>query len=205
MGRYSYSNRPTESESLCLDTQWLKVHGYFCGYKNGGITWTNGFGNQSSINFCVDTRDYSPKITFNYTIGKEKHMRYSYSLVKVPCNIGEGFRWAFKCGLYVNDVYCGRSVYKLYSTPRSEHFGCRHCMRLVYESQRRSRSSMEHYGKAIEAEAKAWKLWEKISKWTYRGRPTRKAKQYQRLMKQVPPLKQMAIMECDLLLNRHKH
>jgi hypothetical protein len=183
MGMYATHN--TAEESLCIDTEWLKKHDYFCGYRSGGITWTWGWGdNKSSINFIVDTMNDFPNIRFRYSTkqwgdDESKQMDYSFSLVKVPCNLGS-FRWAFKCGLWKNGHYCGRKVYKLYSA-NSEYFGCRKCMNIVYESQRKSGSRFESLDKLFRAEKKAEKLEQTITKTHYQGVPTRKIRKLMKL------------------------
>jgi hypothetical protein len=193
-------------DSLSLDTQWLKNHDYFCGYRSGGITWTWGWtGNQSSIGFTVDTSCNFPKIRFQYSLKhwsdkEKKQMDYSFPLVKVPCNLG-GYRWAFRCVLVHNGVYCGRVVYKLFLS-NSDYFGCRKCMRIVYDSQRKSGGSLQFLGKVIDMERKAKELYRQIHKWTYQGKPTKKALKYQQLVNQIPSLDQMALMEATLILNK---
>lgn len=183
-----YPTKTSSDDCLSLDTQWLKKHGYLCGFKSGGIKWTFGFGGESSISFSVDAGD-SPRIRFQYSTrswgNNEKHsMDYSFSLVKVPCNLS-GYRWAFRCELVANKVYCGRLVYKLYKG-NSDYFGCRRCMGIVYESQRRSGSRFEFLGQIIDAERKEEKLYAEIKKWNYRGRPTRKARRLARLQGFIP-------------------
>lgn len=194
MGRYSYSNRPTESESLCLDTQWLKENGYFRGGEHGRIAWTHGYsGKESSVGFFVDITDDNPKIHFQYSTKRwdeteSKGMDYSFPLIKVPCNLG-GFRWAFKCGLWSKSVYCGRRVHKLYKA-NSDYFGCRKCMKIVYDSQRDSGRKYEFLGKILKSERKFEKLYPSIKKWHYRGKPTKKVMRLRKLEAQIPPTDQ---------------
>lgn len=199
MGMYSTKN--SADDSLSLDTKWLREHNYFCGYKSGGITWTLGFNNKSSISFNVDVMDERPTIRFSYTVthrrdGEEKYMDYSFSLVKVPCNLG-GFRWAFKCSLWVNNRYCGRTVYTLYKA-NSDYFGCRRCSMIVYESQRKSRSRHELLGKAFDAEKKYEQLYSKIKKWHYQWRPTKKVLQLRRLERQMLTTEQWSDIERNI-------
>jgi hypothetical protein len=179
-----YATKSTAEGSLKVDTQWLKQHDYFCGFRNGGITWTSGFGHKSSISLMVYTTADSPKINFQYSItdrwnGEKKSMDYSFPLIQVPCNIG-GFRWAFKCSLFKNGRYCGRTVYTLYKA-NSDYFGCRHCAGVVYESQRHSGAKFEYFGKLLDADDKIEKLYKTIRKWQYRGFPTRKVKRLRKL------------------------
>jgi hypothetical protein len=189
-----YQTHSTAEESFTLDTKWLKDHGYLRGWKCGGITWTYGWNkNESSIGFSVDTLRSSPSIRFEYTItrwknGEKKEMDYTFPLVPVPCNLG-GIRWAFKCSLWRNGVYCGKTVYTLYRAD-SDWFGCRKCMKIVYESQRDSGSKYEFLGKILKAEKKHEKLFESMKKLTYKGRPTKKFIKVAKLSRKVPPVEQ---------------
>ncbi|MBT3704780.1 hypothetical protein HOG17_03280 [Candidatus Peregrinibacteria bacterium] len=192
MGMYPTKN--SADDCFCIDTQWLKQHGYFCGWKSGGITWSRGWsGSESSIGFTVSTMS-SPEIKFQYTItprwdGEKKDMDYSFPLVKVPCNLG-GFRWAFKCSLYKRNCYCGRTVYKLYQPDGSDYFGCRKCMNIVYESQRKSGCRLEFFGKALDNERKYGEVYDSIHKWHYQGKPTRKVRKLRRLEARMPSLEE---------------
>ena len=173
-----YSSHYTEAESLCVDTQWLKGHGYFSGYKAGGITWTWPLGDKSSIGFTVNTMDKPTKMQLKYTVthywnDEQTEMDYTVPLIKVPCKLG-GYRWAFKCELSKNSAYCGRTVYKLYKPPNSDYFGFIKCMHIIYESQRISGSAFEWLGKIIKAENEYDELYKTIHKWHYQGKSTKK-------------------------------
>lgn len=174
----------TKHDSLDIDTKWLKEHGYLCGFKTGGITWKYSYGWSSSISFTVNTYEDYKKIRFQYVIAKgtenERHLDYSYKMHKVSCNLG-GFRWAIECGLSYNNTYCGRKVYKLFQPPNSDYFGCRKCMHIVYESQRKSGSRLEFIDKLFKADKEADKLEKSITKTHYKGTPTKKMKKLQKL------------------------
>ncbi len=200
MGMYATKN--SSDDGYSIDTKWLKKYDYFCGFKYGGIKWTNGWGHEASISFSVDTSFMnSPNIRFQYSTsrygGEKKEMDYSFPLVKVPCNLG-GSRWAFQCTLCKNGRYCGRTVYTLYQAG-SDYFGCRHCMSIVYESQRHSRSKFEYFGKILDSERKACELRKTIHKRHYKGRPTRKVRRLRRLEKRIPPTGVIAELEMNLL------
>jgi len=196
-----YATKQSAEDSLMIDTKWLKEHGYFHDFKNGGITWRNGWGRESSIGFMVNTMDSCPYIRFVYSTGmrsqEKKDMDYQFSLVKVPCNLG-GYRWAFKCSLFHDGVYCGRTVYTLYQGS-SDYFGCRHCMGIVYESQRKSGSKLEFFGRILDYEKKADKLRATIHKSHYQGRTTRKIRRLIQMESHVPPAQEFeALMNCLL-------
>ena len=139
MGRYSYSHKTTVEECKSINTKWLKDNGYFCGFKWGGMKWTNNTGEETgNIGFQVSIKDGDSYIRFQYSstdrsTQEKKELDYKNSLVSTPCNY-EGRRWWFICGLIVNGNYCGRKVGKLYLVPGGIYFGCRHCYNLTYRS-----------------------------------------------------------------------
>jgi len=141
MGRYSF--RDTVEDCKSISVFWLNKYDYFCGWRSGGMKWTNYAGEEtSSIGFQVSAGDNEGYIRFQYTqtdrsSGVKEELDYTNRLVSIPCNYG-GKRWWFICGLIVNDVYCGRRVGKLYLAPGNKYFGCRHCQDLTYESCRDS-------------------------------------------------------------------
>lgn len=47
-----------------------------------------------------------------------------------------GMRWWMRCPLSVNGQVCRRRVRALYLPNGGQYFGCRHCYRLAYQSQR---------------------------------------------------------------------
>lgn len=202
MGMYATKSMAERSPSI--DTKWLKDHGYFCGRKSGGITWTSYFGDNPSISFTVYTMDHYPHIHFQYSTNEwgeeKKDMDYSFPLVQVPCNLG-GFRWAFKCDLSKNGGYCGRIVHALYKAG-SNYFGCRHCMSIVYRSQRKSGGRFEYFGKILDRAEEVEKLCNSIKKWSYKGRPTKKALRLKRLESILPSDQEMLDSELSLLKGR---
>ena len=203
-----YATHETAEDSLCMETQWLKQYGYFCGYKSGGIKWIYG-DRESSTGFIVNTRGNSPNIRFKYSAknrgnDQRKHMDYSFPLVKVPCNLG-GFRWAFKCSLSKNDRYCGRTVYKLYNVSGSDYFGCRKCVNIVYESQRESGSRFEFFGKILDNEKKHKEICNSIHKWHYKGKPTKKVRRLRQLEKRMPSLRESIEIKKNFLGNLRMH
>lgn len=181
-----YRTKTADSDSLVLDTTWLKEHGYFIDHKSGGIKWTDHWGWESSISFAVNTEE-NPYINFDYIVRKDTEeegvMNYRFPLVKVPCNLG-GYRWAFRCGLYKNNIYCGKIVYKLYKA-RSDYFGCRKCIGIVYDSQRNSGSSFEDFGKMINTLKQLEELEMRTTKWHYQGRPTRNVRKMEKLTEEL--------------------
>ncbi len=141
MGRYSL--RDTVEDCKSISVFWLNKHGYFCGWKWGGMKWTNYTGEEvSSIGFQVSVEGDEGYIRFQYTqtdrsSDKKEELDYKNILVSTPCYYGKK-RWWFICGLIVNGVYCGKRVGRLYLPPNGQYFGCRHCYNLTYESCRES-------------------------------------------------------------------
>jgi hypothetical protein len=194
----------TEDECLTIDTPWLKERGYFTGYRSGTITWSMLGQVTSTIGIKVKTYDF-PKIEFSYTIKspwqeERKEMNYEFQLVQIPCNLG-GYRWAFKCELHANGRYCGRKCYKLFKAPNSDYFGCLKCMHVIYESQRRSGGRLEYLARILDTDKKIYDLEKSITKWTYKGKPTKKAMQHDKLTRRAIPLAEKVLLENTLLSN----
>ena len=91
-------------------------------------------------------------------------------------------RYWFICPLSRNGVYCGRRVGNLYKAPGADYFGCRHCYDLSYESRNEPRLGRPGgIGFPLKIECQIEKLYEQIKRWTYKGRPTKKAQKLQAL------------------------
>ena len=140
MGRPPWSDRKMVEQCKSIDTTWLNRHGYFCGFKAGGMQWKNALGDViSSISFHVSVDEDDPRenyVRFLYTQTKQStdektELDYKVRLVTTPCNFG-GVRYWFICPLVVDDKPCRRRVGKLYLPPGGTYFGCRHCYNLTY-------------------------------------------------------------------------
>ena len=140
MGRHSWSNKYIVEDCKSISTAWLNKYDYLCGWKTGGMNWSNSAGEKlDSIGFGVSVIEWWEKyIEFDYSItnissGEKEHFKYRNKLVSTSCKYG-GQRWWFICQLSVNGVYCGRRVGILYLPPNGKYFGCRHCYNLTYTS-----------------------------------------------------------------------
>jgi hypothetical protein len=184
MGRFSYSNRYTDNDSLELSLPDLKKHGKLVNGYNGSITWSNGFGEMGAVNLSVDLNGRA--IQFEYVVFDEVQ-RYLVYLVAIPCHFG-GFRWLFACPTCGSSKKCLRRSYTLYKPPNSPYFGCRHCMSLTYRSQRHCRLKYENSLKMIGLLAKINEIDESIKKMHYGGRITRKQIRLGRLRKKLSSL-----------------
>jgi len=106
---------------------------------------------------------------------------YKISLTKTPCNFG-GVRYWFICPLSVNGVYCGRRTGTLYLASGGNYFGCRQCYDLSYESRNECRlGRFGNIGFTLKAERQYEELYKSIKRWTWRGKPTRKARKLKEL------------------------
>jgi hypothetical protein len=174
-------SKTTVEDCRSVSIAFLKKHDYFYGCRSGGIVWKNYYGEgTSSISIFVSTMDGDNYVRFQYTTtdrntGEEVEYDYKVALTTTPCNFG-GVRYWFICPLNRNGVYCGRRVGKLYKAPGGKYFGCRHCYDLSYESRNECRlGRFGQIGYALKADRQIEELRGKIKRWTYRGRPTKKA------------------------------
>lgn len=219
MGRWHFDKKDTVEDCRSIGISFLRKFGYLSGFQSGRIVWTNCDGEETaSMGAIVSTSDGEGYVRLSYTMtnrntGKETPFDYKVQLVTTPCHLG-GVRWWFICPLSKNGVYCGRRVGTLYLPPAGKYYGCRHCYDLSYESRNEPRHGRFAYmGRYMALDRQMEKLREKTNRWTYRGRPTRKARQLQILEDRLEaygkehradllPNRQGADMDWDGLLNR---
>jgi len=182
MGRWYWDKKNTVEDCRSISMSFLRKNGFFCGLRSGVVTWTNNCGEQTAgIGIWVSTLDGENYVRFQYTwtdrhTGEKTPYDYKVRLVATPCHYG-GVRWWFICPLSKNGTYCGRKVAKLYLAPGGRYFGCRHCHELSYDSRNESR--LGRWGQAgycLKLECQIDELREKMHRWTYRGKPTKKAR-----------------------------
>lgn len=185
MGRYYWDKKDTVEEATQLSIFKLKEFGLLRGYCASTLTWTRKLsGHKNSIGICVDTEELYVKV--NYTItdrntGEKTDYDYKINLTTTHCNFG-GVRYWFICPLSVNGVYCGRRTGTLYLASGGRYFGCRRCYDLSYESRNECRlGRFGQLGYILKAERQYEELYKSIKRWTWRGRPTRKARKLQAL------------------------
>lgn len=147
------------------------------GYKSGNISWTDQWDNQNSVSYSMDLSDKSNMyFELNYTLterstGKKHKIDHRFPIVTTSCNYGNERYW-FECSVYKNNKYCGRRVAKLYLGGGNIYFACRHCYELTYQGR------LDGWTFGIyDAERYA----EKIKKWYYKGRPTKKHLRYNKM------------------------
>lgn len=161
----------------------LKKWGSLNGYHSGTITWTSGWAkNKSSVSYVVDLASFGNEKYFelDYTItdrySEEKHkIKHKYPILTTSCNYG-GVRYWFECSVYHQGVYCGQKVAKLYLGAGSHYFACRHCYNLAYQSQMES----DRY-KGFVSIPDIERAEEKVKRYYYKGKPTKKYKRVIRL------------------------
>jgi len=179
MGRWYCSRKRVVEECEELSISRLREWGYLRGQCSGVLNWTwerSGRSNHAGIFTDVTG---SPYARMNYQItrrdGQQETYDYRIALAKTPCHFG-GERFWFVCPC------CGRRAGKLFLGNRDGRFLCRTCQNLSYESRNESRMGRPGgIGYIFVVERKIEKLSAKIKRWTWRGRPTRKAQQMERL------------------------
>jgi len=192
MGRYYWDKKDTVEDCTQLSIFKLKEFGLLNGRSATTLTWTRRLsGKKSSIGAIVDVTG-EPYIKVNYTItdrdGNKTDYDYKIALTTTPCNFG-GIRYWFICPLSMNGVYCGRRVGTLYLGSGGKYFGCRHCYNLSYESRNEPRlARLGGIGYPIKAERLYEELYKKTKRWTWRGKPTKKARKLQTLEQRMSGL-----------------
>ena len=185
MGRYYWDKKDTAEECDVLSLSRLREWGLLKGYAVATMTWTRGLsGRQNSVELIVDVTE-NPHIKLMYPItdreGNKSIYDYQVTLTITKCNLG-GIRYWFICPISKNGNYCGKRVGKLYLPPGGKYFGCRHCYNLSYESRNESRiGRFGQIGYPLKAERQYEELYLSIKRWTWRGRPTKKARKLQAL------------------------
>lgn len=185
MGRYYYDKKDVTEDYLQLSVAKLREWGYLepNQFRSGSVQWTRGWAeNKSSIGISVSTFPDDMYVRLNYTNtsggGEKKQFDYKVPLTTTPCTFG-GVRYWFVCPLNKQSVYCGKRVGKLYG---GSWFGCRHCYNLSYESRNENRhGGFYAFGRLLDIRRKTDELRQNTKRWTYAGRPTKKALKYQKL------------------------
>jgi hypothetical protein len=204
MGRWHWDKKHTVEDCKSISMPFLRRNGYFDCPGPQPIIWTNRFGQQTAnMTVILHTSGDETYIGLCYTMtdrdtGKETEFDYRVPLVTTPCHLG-GVRWWFICPLSRNGVYCGRRVGVLYRAPRADYYGCRHCYDLSYESRNESRHGhLACMGRYLSLDRQREKLSGQMSRWTYRGQPTRKARRLHVLKTRLEAYGRMH--HADLLL-----
>lgn len=174
-------SKTTVENSTKLSIFKLKEFGLLGGCCSTTLTWTRLLsGHENSIGIVVDVLD-EPYVKLNYTntdhySGEKTDYNYKVRLATTTCHFG-GVRYWFICPLSRNGVPCGRRVGTLFLSSGGKYFGCRHCYDLSYESRNESHDGkLGIMGSFLDIDKRIGKFCEQTKRWTYAGRPTRKAR-----------------------------
>ena len=182
--RYYYNSKTTVEESCRLKISKLRKDRMLSGQATGKISWTsNRPGKIPPVLLLVDVTTDDPFVILMYTLTDRNGNKTDYtrevSLLVTPCNFG-GIRYWFTCPV------CSRRVCNLYRPPGDIYFCCRGCHNLSYHSRNESRlGRFGNIGYNIVAERKIEELYGQIKRWTYKGKPTKKARKLQALRAKV--------------------
>lgn len=186
MSEYGWNRKRTVEDCKSIDMTFLHRNGYLDSPWPQGIVWTNRFGQETaSMTVVPHLSGDDSYIRFVYTMvdrntSEETDFDYNVPLVSTPCNFG-GVRWWFVCPPSV-DGGCGRRVAALYRAPLRDYYACRHCLDLSYASRNESRRGrFGRMGYYMTLCRRMEKLREQTHRWTYDGRPTRKARRLRAL------------------------
>ena len=193
--RYYYDSKATADESCDLSIYKLKKWGMLSGNAYMPVTWKSSMtGKETTIGLTVDITTNEQYARFVYTVtdreGNKTDYDYKVNLVTTACHFG-GVRYWFGCRT------CGRRVGVLYLAPGDVHFRCRQCNNLSYHS--RNRCPVETFG---HTSRQIDELRSEIKRWTWRGRPTRKARRLQALERKAGMLGGQAMMRLEGLKAR---
>jgi len=148
--------------------------GLLRGGQSGTFTWKSSFsGHKDTISYIANMGE-RPNIRVIYTTTKKRtgekfDFDYQIRLTSTQCNYG-GKRFWFIC------PHCSRRAGIVYLAGRYDRFVCRDCSDLTYDSRNESRlGRFGQLGYMLKAERQYEELYSTIKRWTWRGRPTRKA------------------------------
>ncbi len=187
MGRYYFDKKTEVEDCKRVDVFWLKKHGYLSTFKSGGISWQIQGENHSigvEGNVCDPENEYVRIFYTNTNInGEKRSFDYKVPLTRTNCYFG-GFRYWFICPMYRSGMYCGRRVGTMYKN--GNYFACRRCYNLTYRVRNENRKS-QFFGlfRMLYFEDKIEKMRSEIKFSSYKGKPTRKHRQYLKLLHRI--------------------
>jgi len=173
MGRIYWDAKSTVESKLQLNIFKLNQWGVLRDGCQGILTCMRSTSKKKSrVGFVVEIGE-RPNIRLLYTTtkrdGETIDSDYRIWLTWTACRYG-GKRYWFCC------PYCGRRVGTLYLMGQYDKFICRECSNLSYESRNESYSGRISYlGYLLKLKRQSDELRKKVKRWTYAGRPTKKA------------------------------
>jgi hypothetical protein len=123
------TSKTTVEESVALSTRHLKLGSD----SSGAWTWTSSKGVRVSVRYVIYWGIESPTLSLRHRWGEHLDLRTTLSREATSMNFG-GERWWFICPLEMNGAPCENRVAKIYLPPAANHFGCRKCHKLTYQS-----------------------------------------------------------------------
>jgi len=179
MGRYSYSGRLVAENQHDISIYWLRKKGLLTDYCYQTLTWSCRGEKTGSISIQIKINEEEKFARLEYIItrrssGKKDEFDYRIPIVTTKCNFG-GIRYWFQCPA----MGCGRRVAKLYQG--QDIFACRHCYNLTYASRNENPTYRGFPYKQMTIDSKIDKLYERLKKRTYKGKPTRVMKRIMKL------------------------
>jgi hypothetical protein len=179
MGRPSKGAILTK-ESKRISISFLKNHGYFEPEgKDGKINFRANdeyIGNISLSSHITDEPHVQlTYIKTNNSTGEKVDIKYKIALVKVPSNLGRGFRYYFLCPF--SNKKC-ETLYMAYGSPHFKHREAyRH--RIYYRCQMESKTGLCYNYHNLERQIE--ELYSKMTKSHYKGIKTRLVKRIEEL------------------------
>jgi hypothetical protein len=181
MGVWYRDKKDVAEDYLKLSIFTMKRNGFFDRFYSGLITWKTVGGNERSVTAIIEPIRDSLRLRLIYAqtalkTGEKQEFNYTVDLTTTPCNFGE-LRYWFVCPLIKNGVKCNKRVGVLYK--RGDYFGCRHCYNLSYQSRNENPRFRGYPWRVYTVEDKIEKLYGRMKRKYYGGRPT---KAYWRIM-----------------------
>ncbi len=183
MGNYRWGYTTVES-CKTLSLKRLREWGFIepnC-YQSTAITFYTGKEETGSMRIWISTLSNDAYVQLKYYFEEKegnRYIDYKIPLVKVPSNLGKGFRYYFLCPV------TGKKCVKLYRPPREDYFLHREAFKgLRYEQQIKSKKSRSFWSGPIGLLFKKEELLEKVvnkpkyAKLYYRGKPTPRLRRY---------------------------
>ncbi len=161
-----------------LSIFYLKQGGFLARSGSGAISWRGNTGEvifEATMNILVASWG-SLRIR---SLGNQGFVNQQFTLEPTRLFFG-GQRYWFRCSRNKEDgTVCGRRVGVLYKL--GDYWGCRYCYKLTYFSRHCSNDGFRVVARQRNIHERYKVLELKIKRWEYRGRPTVKVQQLQKL------------------------
>lgn len=181
-------NEPkTEADHITqLSIMDLTKRGILDGMLPCTLRWRNEIlGTEQAVDIAVCRKGGKQICELSYELGDSMTRKNCHqckiTITTTPCHFGRTRRW-FLCPMKKDGVLCKKRVAILYL--KEGIFGCRHCHHLTYASQNKNRRKpanvlMESLKDLLEIQ----ELQGKIKTRLYKGKPTKKYRQFEALVK----------------------